>query len=78
MIIKKKYEIRKIRIKSNYISIQNIFEKKYYDVDNNETSEEQNSLKYKQNKKEKEEEVEDDDINNKDKDYQNKTDKSIE
>ena len=54
------------------------WKKKDYDVDNNETSEEQKSLKSKQNKKEKEEEVEDEDINNKDKDYQNKTDKSIE
>ena len=64
----------------NQITFQSkiFLKKKDYDVDNNETSEEQNSLKYKQNKKEKEEEVEDDDINNKDKDYQNKTDKSIE
>jgi hypothetical protein len=78
MITKKnmKYE----KSEQNQITFQSkiFLKKKDYDVDNNETSEEQKSLKYKQNKKEKEEEVEDEDINNKDKDYQNKTDKSIE
>ena len=82
MIINKKIMKYK-KSEQNQITFQSkiFLKKKDYDVDNNETSEEQNSLKYKQNKKEKEEEVEeveDEDINNKDKDYQNKTDKSIE